>query len=133
MLTLWPEGWRHEQLVPFYKRTEDHYCFYDDPKVTGIDPEECARLHGRGGPMQVNNLMEEAFTRLSAEFKPSCVDPAAPWGGATSDYNGQKTLGCGIFQQFKDRVDKSGEPKSYLRANRTAQVSPSWCSLFCDY
>ena len=29
VLKLSPKGWKHDDLLPYYKKSEDHYCHYD--------------------------------------------------------------------------------------------------------
>lgn len=125
VLGLWPEGWKHEDITPYYKRTEDHYCFYDSENVTGISPEECEKWHGKGGPMQLNTQLEEAFQNFPRKMKYLCEDESMPWHGFAHDYNGPKEdrISCSVFQQFKLRTDKYYNPTVEARINRAASTA----------
>jgi choline dehydrogenase len=70
-LANWPKGWRYDDFLPFYKKLEDHYCYYDN---TNISREECELYHDKGGPMQVNSLDLLAFHRLGKAFTEICND-----------------------------------------------------------
>ncbi|CAF0885106.1 unnamed protein product [Adineta steineri] len=99
----WPQGWHYDDLLPYYKKLEDHYCHHEQ---TNISKEECELYHGKSGPMQVNSLDPTAFHNASKAFREICYDTSQPWKGYSGDYNGDitnKPHGCSLFQQFKYR------------------------------
>lgn len=120
VLDLWPNGWKHEEMTHYYKKSEDHYCFYDFQNVTGISKEECEKWHGQGGPMQVNSQIQEAFQNFPRTMKYLCEDKEKPWKGYKHDYNGPECdiISCSVFQQYKLRTEARE-----LRASKTARGS----------
>ncbi|XP_076117818.1 uncharacterized protein LOC143085389 isoform X2 [Mytilus galloprovincialis] len=129
VLDLWPDGWNHDNLTHYYKKMEDHYCYYDSKDVTGISEEDCKKWHGKGGAMQVNTQMEEAFQKFAREMKYLCQKTSMPWGGYAHNYNGrlEDRISCSVFQQFKMRTEKVGKdnfvPTPEARKNRASQTA----------
>ena len=88
VLKLCPEGWKHDELLPYYKKSEDHYCHYDTEQSSDITPADCKYWHGKGGPMQVNPPLKEVFAAFPKAMTTVCEDKNMPWGGYAGDYNG---------------------------------------------
>ncbi|KAJ9447036.1 L-sorbose 1-dehydrogenase [Diplonema papillatum] len=114
VLAVWPPGWDFDSMLPYYKKLEDHYCNYEPSEVTGISDADCAKWHGKDGPMEVNHLYEPDFKEFSVKFKEFCVDDDMPWKGYVADYNGGRKghIGCSIFQQYSHRSDGRGNRSS---------------------
>lgn len=125
VLDLWPEGWKHEDLLPYYIKSEDHYCHYDSELSSDITPEDCQRWHGKGGPMQVNPPIKEVFSEFPKALKEICEDKTKPWGGYAGDYNGplDTRISCSTFQQYKDRTNASYVPTMEARVNRASKTA----------
>ena len=125
VLDLWPNGWKHKDMTDYYKKSEDHYCYYDFENVTGISKEECIKWHGRGGPMQVNSQIEEAFQNFPRTMKYICEDNEKPWNGYKHDYNGPESdrKSCSVFQQYKLRTDEHYFPTSKARKDRASKTA----------
>ncbi len=125
VLDLWPKGWKHEDMTHYYKKSEDHYCYYDSEDVTGISKEECSKWHGQGGPMQVNPQIKEAFQNFPRAMKYLCEDKQKPWNGYKHDYNGAESdrISCSTFQQYKLRTDEHYQPTSKARKNRGSKTA----------
>ncbi|XP_033097670.1 uncharacterized protein LOC117101646 isoform X2 [Anneissia japonica] len=123
VLNLWPDGWKHDQFSKYYKQIEDHYCHYDSVEATGISPEDCEEWHGKGGAMQLNSQIEEAFRKFPREMKYLCEDETKPWKGYAADYNGPKEdrISCSVFQQYKLRIENK-HPTEAARRNRTSKT-----------
>ncbi|CAF1439595.1 unnamed protein product [Rotaria sordida] len=113
----WPQGWHYDDLLPYYKKLEDHYCNYDH---TNITRDECELYHGKSGPMQVNSLDTSAFHKLSKAFTEICYDSSQPWNGYSDDYNGDlinKPYSCSLFQQFKYHSNRSSNASTFSRGS----------------
>lgn len=125
VLEMWPEGWKQDDLTPYYKRVEDHYCYYDSENVTGMSEAECKRWHGKGGPMQVNSQIQEAFQNFPRQMKYICEDKNTSWHGFAADYNGplKGRQSCSVFQQWKLRTDKYYFPTEEARLNRASNTA----------
>lgn len=125
VLDMWPEGWKHDDLTRYYKRVEDHYCYYDSENVTGISEAECKQWHGEGGHMQLNSQIQEAFQNFPRQMKYICEDKNMPWHGYAADYNGptESRQSCSVFQQYKLRTDKDYYPTKEARVNRASQTA----------
>ena len=62
ILDQWPNGWRHSDLLPYFKKMEDHYCYYDNSNITGISAEECRTWHGKYVQMSIlRNFASKKF------------------------------------------------------------------------
>ena len=125
VLDLWPNGWKHEDMTEYYKKSEDHYCYYDFENVTGISKEECIKWHGQGGPMQVNSQIQEAFQKFPRTMKYICEDKEKPWHGYKHDYNGPESdrISCSVFQQYKLRTDAHYYPTPEAREDRASKTA----------
>jgi hypothetical protein len=47
ILNSWPAGWQFQDLLPYFKKMEDHYCYYDSSNITGITADQCRAWHGK--------------------------------------------------------------------------------------
>ena len=103
ILNRWPLGWRYDDLLPFYKKIEDHFCYYYSSNETGISNENCLKYHGKNGPLQVNPTYIPEFANISLMFQSICKDQNQMWKGFNSDLNGENHLGCSLFHRFYNR------------------------------
>ena len=103
MLNQWPKGWQFDDLLPYYKKLEDHYCYYYEPDVTGISNDTCFQYHGKNGPMQVNTMVFDEMCPFEQLFFPFCNDTKELWGGWNPDLNAANNFGCSFFQRFFNR------------------------------
>jgi choline dehydrogenase len=60
--TNFPVGYQYNDLLPQYKRNEDHFCKYLPESITNISAANCSLYHGSGGPIPV---APQAFPVLS--------------------------------------------------------------------
>ena len=118
-LQSWPKGWQYNDLFPYFKKVEDHFCYYDSFEVTNITKKDCELYHGKSGPLQVNNVERNGFHRVSNAFTDICRDKSQIWGGFVSDYNGnpENAAGCVLPEQFKDRTNRKSRDSEVSRAN----------------
>lgn len=115
ILRRWPSGWTYDDLLPYYKKIEDHYCYYYSESITGISENNCKKYHGKDGPLQVNPTYIPEFANVSKLFEPICRDSSQLWGGYTSDMNGEQFLGCSVFQRYFNRKgNRTDEQSEYF-------------------
>ena len=119
ILLYWPKGWQYDDFLPYFKKMEDHFCYYDSFNDTKISKKDCELYHGKSGPLQVNGMDEVAFHNLSVAIKEICYDSSQPWNGYTSDYNGNPLnySGCTPMQQFKERLNRTDRKSSLTRGS----------------
>lgn len=122
VLKLWPEGWKHDDLLPYYKKSEDHYCHYDTEQSSDITTADCKYWHGKGGPMQVNPLLKEVLSAFPKAMKTVCEDKNMPWGGYVGDYNGPLNA-CASCSTFQYRTNKNYHPTETARKDRAAKTA----------
>jgi choline dehydrogenase len=111
----WPANWTYDDLLPYYKKVEDHYCYYYSESITGISAADCRKYHGQHGPLQVNPTYLPEFANVSKLFEPICKDSNQLWGGYNSDINGRQHLGCSLFQRYFNRkANRTDEQSDYF-------------------
>ncbi|RMG72316.1 MAG: choline dehydrogenase [Bacteroidetes bacterium] len=93
-------GWGYEEVLPYFKRSEDH--------VDGETP-----YHGSGGPQPVQNLVEpfpltQAFVQAATEqgFE------------ANPDFNGEKQEGFGLYQVTQRDGRRVSAAEAFLKPIR---------------
>jgi choline dehydrogenase len=94
-------GWGYDDVLPFFKRVEDH----DDG-----DP----RYHGRGGPIHVTDVSPDVHP-LCDRYIASCESLGFP---ATPDFNGERGEGVGIYQINTRSGFRSCSANEHLRSAR---------------
>ncbi|GAB5468393.1 MAG: choline dehydrogenase [Rhodospirillales bacterium] len=91
------EGWAWDDVLPFFKQSEDQERGADD-------------YHGAGGPLAVSNM------RLSRPICDAWVAAAQTAGYAfNSDYNGADQEGVGYFQLTSRKGRRCSAAVAYLR------------------
>ena len=93
-------GWGYEDVLPVFKRLEDH-------------PEGDPEYRGRGGPIRVTDAAHE--DALTMAFLDSCVRTGIP---TTDDYNGRKYEGVSYFQFSQRNGRRCSTEVGYLRNAR---------------
>ncbi|CAF1433451.1 unnamed protein product [Rotaria sordida] len=123
----WPNNWTYDDLLPYYKKIEDHYCYYYDENITGISNDNCRKYHGQYGPLQVNPTYFLEFANVSKFFEPICKDSNQLWGGYNADINGENYLGCSLFQRYFNRQGNRTDEQSdyYLGTSFQGYITPS--------
>ncbi|CAF1255968.1 unnamed protein product [Adineta steineri] len=129
ILERWPENWRYDDLLPYYKRIEDHYCYYYPSHETGISDQDCKKYHGKDGPLQVNPTYVPEFANISKTFESICKDSTQMWHGYNSDLNGANNLGCALFQRYLNRKGDRTDVQSdyYLGTSFHGYLNSSVC------
>ena len=93
-------GWSFEEVLPYFKKSED--------QERGAD-----EYHGVGGPLKVSDLR---LRRPIAEF---FIQAATQVGiPLNADYNGEKQEGVGYFQQTAHKGFRWSTAKGFLRPAR---------------
>jgi len=91
-------GWGWRDVLPYFKKSEDH--------VGGASEH-----HGAGGPMRVSDMSKQVHP-LCSTFIRACTSMGYPH---TSDFNGTRTEGAGIWQMtIRDGVRESAA-NAFLR------------------
>jgi choline dehydrogenase len=91
-------GWGWDDVLPFFRRSEDNVRFADDA------------LHGTGGEVRVEEM------RLSWEILDAFRDAAAQTGiPKVEDFNGGDNFGCAYFQVNQNKGVRWTSAKGFLR------------------
>ncbi|MBI1244956.1 MAG: choline dehydrogenase [Alphaproteobacteria bacterium] len=91
-------GWAWDDVLPFFRRSEDNVRFAD------------GTLHGKGGEFRVEEM------RLSWEILDAFRDAAAQTGiPKIEDFNGGDNHGCAYFQVNQNRGVRWTSAKGFLR------------------
>lgn len=86
----WPSGWSYEDVLPFFKRSEDQQ-------------RGASEYHGVGGPLHVSDPSEPSPASIAfLKAAEALGHPANP------DFNGARQEGCGLYQ----RTIKDGRRQS---------------------
>lgn len=92
------EGWGWEEVLPFFRKSEDH-------------DHGASSHHGAGGPMHVTDITRRAH--------PLCQDFIATGKALgfahTDDFNGPVSEGVGIYQINTDRGLRASSANAFLR------------------
>ncbi len=90
------EGWSYEEVLPYFRRSEDNQEFCDD-------------FHGRGGPLTVSrSRYVDPVTRALVDGAVSLGLPANP------DFNGAEQEGFGPLQLTQRRGVRLNASRAYL-------------------
>jgi len=95
------EGWSWEDVLPFFKRSEQN-------RVNAND------LHGDDGPLVVNDQSERY--QLTETFLQACQQKGIPFN---PDLNGAEIEGCGYFPATIDSNVRGSTARAYLRPARS--------------
>lgn len=90
------EGWSHEDILPYYRRSEDN-------------PRFSNKWHGVGGPLRVSDPEPQTMTQV---FVRACQEAGFPYN---PDFNGASQEGFGFYQTTTHNGRRSSAPVSYLR------------------
>jgi len=89
-------GWSFEEIRPYYVRSEDNDVLADD-------------YHGVGGPLGVSNITPHPMTKA---FVQACQQAGIPY---TTDFNGAKQEGCGVYQTTTRGAGRCSAATGYLK------------------
>lgn len=120
LLDSYPAGFRYDDLLPYLKRNENHYCHYLPESYTGISPTNCTAYHGLGGHFDIS---PQAHDSWSAQIKDLVAHAKSADGpGWAGDHNNPDTrLGLHEEQAFRRMANRS-DPYS-ARARADAQIA----------
>jgi choline dehydrogenase-like flavoprotein len=93
-------GWSYDEVLPYFKRSENNERF-------GADA-----WHGAGGPLNVADL--SAPSVLDQAFLDGCADEGIP---PNPDYNGKEQEGSFIYQVTQKNGERCSAAKGYLTPN----------------
>lgn len=93
-------GWRYDEVLPYFKRSENSQTHPDDP------------FHGQGGPLNV------CYPQHKSAFNDLFIAAAATQGiRATPDYNGAQQEGAFHYQVTQKNGERCSAAKGYLTPN----------------
>ena len=93
------KGWAYEDVLPFFKKSENNETFHDG-------------FHGTGGPLNVANLRSEnPFQEYFLEAARQIQHPM------NSDFNGQDQQGLGIYQVTQKNGERWSAARAYIEPN----------------
>ncbi len=98
-------GWSYEEVLPYFKRSEDHWTGGND-------------WHGKGGPIRVERV---DTSRLMAEELRASV--ALCGIGHNPDYDGASNEGCADVQIAIRNGRRCGSARAYLKDIRKSRSS----------
>lgn len=93
-------GWSYDEVLPYFRRSENNESFRDDP------------YHGTGGPLNVAELTSPS--RLDEAFLRAAEEQGIP---RTADYNGAGQFGCFSYQVTQKNGERWSAAKGYLTPN----------------
>jgi choline dehydrogenase len=91
------EGWGWNDVLPYFKRSEDNRKHTDD-------------LHGASGPVVVDDQSERS--PLTEIFVDACQDTGIPFN---PDLNGAEIEGCGYFPATLENNERCSSATAYLK------------------
>ncbi len=117
--TYYPVGFKYNDLLPYFKKNENHYCHYLPQSYTGISAGNCTALHGKGGNQDVS---PQAVNELSPQIHSLVAYCNATTSlGFKGDYNNpDEILGCHYEQAYRRSADRT-DPYS-ARSRMDAQI-----------
>ncbi|MBD2859440.1 FAD-dependent oxidoreductase [Spongiibacter sp. KMU-158] len=92
-------GWSYDDLLPYFKKSENNENIHDD-------------YHGQGGPLNVMNLRSPG--KMNELFMQACELNGVP---RTPDYNGAEQEGCFEYQVTHVNGERCSAAKAYLVPN----------------
>lgn len=128
--TFYPAGFKYNDLLPYYKAMEDHYCYYIQDANPGAYPEisqaDCQAYHGQGGPMQVSpsDFPRKFSSQINATFLSVLAGNANSSNSlmgmpASADCNGDpaKRAGLTYIQTFNTRANLTDRNSAQQRGS----------------
>ena len=91
------EGWDFDSVIPWFKHSEDR-------------PGDSSEFHGQGGPLKVQDL--RFHNPLSDTFIEAAHQAGHP---ETTDFNGAKQHGFGLYQVTQDRGRRCSAADAFLK------------------
>ena len=93
------QGWSHDEVLPFFKKSEGNEYFKDE-------------LHGTDGPLGVSN--PSAASNVNEMFIQSCAQHGIK---RNDDYNGAEQKGAFMYQRTIKNGERCSAAKAYLTPN----------------
>ena len=89
-------GWGYDDVLPYFRRSENNEVFSDE-------------FHGKGGPLNV------AASRTGNPFQQLFLDAARESQfPVTSDFNGAEQEGCGLYQMTQVNGERCSAARAYI-------------------
>ena len=118
-----PIGYQYDDLLPYFKAIEDHFCYYLPESTTNISQANCTLYHGKGGDIAV---APQTFNQLA----PITIDLVSYLNttsiGYTPDYNnpGQRP-GVAYETDWRLMANKSDDNSARSRVDSQIAFLPS--------
>ncbi len=93
------EGWSYDDVLPFFKKSENNENFDNE-------------FHGQGGPLNVMNARSPC--KLNAPFIEACTQNGIP---RNADYNGAEQEGCFEYQFTHKNGERCSAGKAFIAPN----------------
>jgi choline dehydrogenase-like flavoprotein len=90
-------GWGWDDVLPYFRKSEDHFAWDDD-------------MHGQGGNLRVEE--QRMSWELLDAFRDACEQNGIP---KTKDFNGGDNFGSAYFQVTQKSGFRWNGPKAFLR------------------
>lgn len=91
------DGWSYDDVLPYFKRSENNETLGDN------------KFHGKGGPLNVAEL--RAPSTYNNHFLAACQEQGIP---LSKDLNGENQAGCRINQVTQLNGERCSTAKSYI-------------------
>ncbi|GGO83907.1 alanine-phosphoribitol ligase [Marinobacterium nitratireducens] len=102
------DGWSYDEVMPYFKRSEDNEIFADE-------------YHGTGGPLGVSSPISP--NRMSKVFVQACQQAGLPYN---PDFNGARQDGCGLYQTTTRNARRCSAAVGYLNGTGKRQNLDIW-------
>ncbi len=89
-------GWSYDDVLPYFRRSENNETHADE-------------FHGKGGPLNVAEL--RTGNPLQQKFLDAARECQLPM---TSDFNGPKQEGCGVYQVTQINGERCSAARAYI-------------------
>lgn len=93
-------GWSYEEVLPYFKKSENNEVHRDSP------------FHGTGGPLNVTGL--QSPSPLNKVFLNACRDHGIPYN---TDYNGAQHYGCYDVQVTQKNGERHSAAAAFIHPN----------------
>jgi choline dehydrogenase-like flavoprotein len=103
--THYPEGYKYDDLLPYLRKVQNHYCNYLSEETSNITDIDCDIYHGDSGPMSIGPPSMGKISRVIHDFVEKGIEVGIPF---TSDYmNPDKREGIHYLQFFRKSENTS--------------------------
>ncbi len=118
----YPNGFKYDDLLPYYKANEDHFCHYLSPTLTNITASDCLQYHGKNGE---NQIAPQVFDLVSAPMN-NLISYLGSQGEYSPNYNNPNTrVGISYEQAYRKMSNQSDILSARSRVDAQLAFLPS--------